>query len=246
MTTLRRAVELGRTLRGQAGLKVRQPLATAWLALPGGTLATDLAPAVQGELLSLFAAELNVRRVELIGDESTLLERRVRPLLPVIGRRLGVQVPAVLAAARAGEFNVAPDGSVTLAGLTLAPTEVEILAVPRPGTAVAHDDGIVVVIDTRLSPDLVAEGDARELARAVQELRKQAGLRRDERIVLAIGAGTEVEERLRPHLAALAAETLADHVEISGDGAEPRTGVVQGTVELSTGTVQLRLERAHD
>ena len=246
MTTLRRAVELGRTLRGQAGLKVRQPLATAWLALPGGVLATGLAPAVQAELLVLFAAELNVRRVQLIGDESALLEQRVRPLLPVIGRRLGPQVPAVLAAARAGEFSVAADGSVTLGGVTLAPHEVEILAVPRPGTAVAHDGGIVVLIDTTLSADLVAEGDARELARAVQELRKQAGLRRDERIVLAIGAGAEVEERLRPHLGTLAAETLADRVTVGADGLEPATAAAQGTVELSSGPVQLHVERARD
>ena len=89
-----------------------------------------------------------------------------------------------MAAARENAVEFHPDGSVTLGGVTLAPDEVEILATPRPGTAVAHDEGLVVVIDTELTDDLRAEGDARELQRAIQDLRKDAGLALDDRIEL--------------------------------------------------------------
>ena len=82
MATTRRAVELARTLRGEAGLKIRQPLARLWLALPGAELAE------RDELLGLIADEVNVKAVELIGDDSELVERRVKPLLPRIGRQL--------------------------------------------------------------------------------------------------------------------------------------------------------------
>ena len=142
VATVRGAVDLARTLRAQAGLRMRQPVARAWLALP------ERGRDVGDDLLRLFADEINVKQVELIDDESTLVERRVKPLLPKIGKRLGPAIPAVMAAARAGEVTFEADGSVTLAGVTLAPDEVEIQATPRPGTAVAHHDGLVVVLDT--------------------------------------------------------------------------------------------------
>ena len=238
MNTARRAVELARALRGSAGLKVRQPLARLWLALPGGDL-TD-----RDALLALIRDEVNVREVQLIGDESELVERRVRPLLPKIGRRLGPAIPAVMAAAREGAFEAHPDGSVTLAGQTLAADEVEILASPRPGTAVAHDQGLVVVIDTQLTPDLLAEGDARELTRAVQELRKDAGLELDDRIRVWLDADGADLAPLDPWLPSVAADVLADEIE---RGAAPAgtadAAAAPAELELSVGRVRVGLLR---
>ena len=183
MADLRRAVDLGRTLRSNAGIKVRQPLAQLWLALPGGRLHGDIDAADEAALLALLADDLNIRTVTLIGDGSDLVERRVKVLLPILGQRgKGAIIPAVMAAARADEVEYLPDGGVRLAGHELAADEVEIQATPRPGTAVAADDGIVVVIDTTLTDDLRAEGDARELTRALQDLRRQAELALDARI----------------------------------------------------------------
>ncbi len=230
MATARRAVDLARTLRGTAGLRVRQPLARMWIALPGGDLPEREA------LLALIAEEVNVKDVELIGDESALVERRVRPLLPKLGKRLGKKIPAVMAAAREGRFKVHRDGSVTLGRVKLAPDEVEIVASPRPGTAVAHDEGLVVVIDTVLTPELRAEGDARELQRAVQDLRKEAGLELDDRIDLWLDG---LPPEVAVHLDAVAAETLADSAELGGppDG----DATASGSVELEGGTVRISL-----
>jgi isoleucyl-tRNA synthetase len=232
METARRAVDLARTLRGAAGLKSRQPLARMWIALPGGDLVE------RDALLALIADEVNVKAVELIGDESALVERRVRPLLPKIGRKLGGAIPAVMTAASQGQFEILPDGSVSLAGQVLAPDEVEIVATPRPGTAVAHNEGLVVVIDTQLTPELRAEGDARELQRAIQDLRKEAGLALDDRIDLWLdGLPTEVAA----HVDSIASETLADKVVL---GPAPKgKAIARGSVEVGAGTVTIALRR---
>jgi isoleucyl-tRNA synthetase len=230
MAIAQRAVDLARTLRSSARLKTRQPLATAWIAVPDRGLAVD------AELLAIVADEINVKDVQVITDESDLVERRVKPLLPKIGKRLGSAIPAVMAAARDGNVTFEADGSVTLGGVTLAPDEVEIQATPRPGTAVAHDDGLVVVIDTELTPALRAEGDARDIQRAIQDLRRDAGLDLDERVDLWVeGADASVEAQLPD----VAADTLGD----LGNGPIPADPTARGTVEVTSGEVRIALRR---
>jgi isoleucyl-tRNA synthetase len=232
MAIVRDAVDLARTLRSGAHLKTRQPLAEAWLALP------DRGIRIGPDLLRLMADEINVKTVTIIDDESALVERKVKPLLPKIGKRLGAAIPSVMAAARSGDVRFEPDGSVTLAGITLTPDEVEVQATPRPGTAVAENDGLVVVLDTALTPELLAEGDARELQRAVQDLRKDAALELDDRIDLWVGA---VPPTVRDHLSAVAGETLAELLE--GD---PPADAARATVELDGGSVGIALRRRAD
>jgi len=229
MDLAQRTVELARTLRGANKLKTRQPLARAWVAVPGGD------GALIADLLDLVASEINVKAIERIADGSELVERRVKVLLPKVGKRLGPAIPAVMAAARDGQVEIRGDGSVALAGVELAADEVEIQATPRPGTAVAEDDGLVLVLDTALSDALRAEGDARELARAVQELRRDAGLELDDRIELWVeGLAPTVVE----HLPGVAADVLGEvgNRPISADAK-------RATVELETGTVTIALRR---
>jgi isoleucyl-tRNA synthetase len=229
MTIARSAVELARTLRGNNRLKTRQPLAKAWLAVPGGD--GTLPP----ELLEIVAEEINVKSVEPIADGSELVDRRVKVLLPKVGKRLGSAIPAVMAAARDGRVTFHDDGSVMIAGQTLSADEIEVQATPRPGTAVAEDDGLVMVLDTELTDELRAEGDARELARAVQDLRRDAGLELDDRIELWVEG---VAPAVAVHLPNVARDTLAE----LRDGALP-ADAQRASVDLDAGPATIALRR---
>jgi len=236
MDVVMRAVDLARTLRSQAGIKVRQPLARMWLAMPGPDRLVD-----QDALLELLKDEVNVKSIELIGDESELVDRRVKPLLPKIGKKLGAAIPAVMTAAREGHFEIHSDGSVTLGGVTLAADEVEIQATPRPGTAVAHDEGLVVVIDTELTPELRVEGDARELQRAIQDARKDGGVSLDDEVSVKVETSAEAERSLRPFVGSVEVETRSkvefgpvpagiNVVEVDLDAGPARVGLMPKAV----------------
>jgi isoleucyl-tRNA synthetase len=218
-----RVVDLARTLRSQKGIKVRVPLSRMWLALPGPERLVD-----RQALLDLVRDEVNVKTIELINDESDLLDRRVKPLLPRIGKKLGGSIPAVMAAARANDVEYLPDGSVRLGGVTLAPDEVEIQATPKPGTAVAHDEGLVVVIDTELTPELRAEGDARELQRAIQDARKESGVELDDEVGIRVDAPDATRTTLAPFVGAVESET--------------RSKVVFGVVPPSADSIVVELD----
>ena len=233
MSVVMRAVDLGRTLRSQAAINLRQPIRQVWVALPPGA-------DVPADVLEILGEELNAKSVALIADDSDLIERRVRPLLPKIGKRLGAQTQAVLAAARNNEVEYLPDGSVRLAGVELAADEIELLATPRPGRAVTHDQGLVLAIDTELDDELRAEGDARELTRAIQDLRKQAGLELDDAIELWLFAPPAVVAPLQPYLARLKEDTLAE--SLSHD--EPPADAVHATQSIGSGEVVIALRRS--
>jgi isoleucyl-tRNA synthetase len=91
----------------------------------------------------------------------------------------------------------------------LASEEVLVREDPREGLAVASERGITVAVDTVLTPELVAEGLAREVVRRVQNLRKEAGFNLDDRIVTTYQAGEALAQAVEAWRDFIAAETLS-------------------------------------
>ena len=239
----RRTVALGRTARAASGVRTRQPLRALSVKLPGGAAALSADAAVAEELTAQVLEELNVRAMELIPDESEMVERTLYPLLPVIGPRHGKGVGAVMAGARSGDWELGADGTVTIGDVTLQPDEFELTARARPGHEVAEDGDLLVAIDTSIDDELAAEGLAREVAHRIQAMRKAAGYEISDRIEVAVGGDAATLERLEPHRAWLSGEVLATSL-VLGDAGTLEGPDAREPMELEGSTVDLAVRRA--
>ncbi len=212
MALVRRLVELGRSARSGASVRIRQPLRRALIGAPG----FDGLPS---ELRAQIAAELNVSRLEVLGEAGELVDFTVKPNFRALGRRFGPRTPAVAAGVLA--VPAADIAAGTLAGRTLAvetsegrvtigPDDVIVTQTPRAGWAVATEAGETVAIDITVSPELRQEGLAREVIRLVQEARKNDGLEVTDRIWLRWSADDpDMVMALTEHAALIAGEVLA-------------------------------------
>jgi len=201
------------SLRKAHGRRVRLPLARLTVAMTGSA---SLRPYVD-----IVADEVNVREVHLRDDVASVatLQLQVRP--GALGPRLGSQTQRVIAAAKRGEWSRGADG-VAAGGVALHEGEYEMRLVPTaadPDVASAALEGIdgVVALDVRVTPELEAEGAARDLVRVVQQRRRELGLHVSDRISLSLGLPADVAAAIAPHAAMIAAETLAARHDVRGE-----------------------------
>jgi isoleucyl-tRNA synthetase len=195
MSVVLRVVSLGRAARMDQNIKVRQPLHKVLVQVPNA--------AVRQAVLrheAVIRDELNVERVQLVEGGEQLVHYTLRPNLPKLGKKYGKRVKpiqdALLAtqgpdAARIAEA-VLSEREIVLATadgpFTLEADEVLLSAQAPEGLAARTEEGVVVAITTEITPELRDRGLARELVRAIGELRKKAGCKVSDRVQ--IGAHT--------------------------------------------------------
>jgi isoleucyl-tRNA synthetase len=212
MALTRQIVTLGHSGRASANVKLRQPLARALVHLESGD------SGLGDELLALVQEELNVREVSFVEAAGDLVTYRLLPDNKVLGPRFGKKFPAVRKAlseldpaAAAKRLRAALPLQIAVEGekIALAPEEVLIQEQPQEGLAVASERGVTVAVDVVLTPDLVAEGLARDVIRRVQNLRKEAGFNLDDRIATTYQAEGELAEAIEVCCDLIASETLS-------------------------------------
>ncbi|MGO3064474.1 MAG: isoleucine--tRNA ligase [Brevibacterium linens] len=187
-------------------LRVRLPLSQL-------TVATDTD--LSFDFTEIIADELNVRTVEVLDVAEAeaagfSLSQNLVVNARAAGPRLGKQVQQVIRASKTGDWSVT-DGTVVSGGIELVDGEYTLESVAESGTEgmelAALDSGFLA-LDIRVTPELEAEGMARDAVRAIQGIRKQLDLDISDRIAVTIEAGTEVTAALEPHADLIAGETL--------------------------------------
>ncbi|MBQ4385846.1 MAG: isoleucine--tRNA ligase [Kiritimatiellae bacterium] len=195
MAAVQTVVELGRRLRADNDLKVRQPLS-----------ALRLAGADVAGLEDLIEDELNVKAVQFVADETELCDVSFKANFKTLGKKCGPKMKAVAAAIAAMKSF---SGTATVEGVELSPEDVLVTRNPKSGLVVASEGEVVVGLETALSPELVAEGIAREFVSHVQAMRKEADFEVTQRIAVTVETDAEARAALEAHLDYVKNETLA-------------------------------------
>lgn len=229
MDKVREVCSATSALRKARSLRNRLPLSTLTVVVED--------PAALTGFDAIVADEVNVKSVRLLAADapeaaSYGVSQRLTVNARAAGPRLGKDVQQAIKGSKSGDWSVAEDGSVTAGGLALVEGEYTLETVAGSADESAAvgvlPTGGFVVLDTAVTPELAAEGLARDLVRAVQQARRDAGLDVSDRIALTVAGSAEVQAAARTHEQLITSETLATSYDvIEGPEGEPKVSVAR-------------------
>jgi isoleucyl-tRNA synthetase len=229
MAAVQHAVSMGRALRSQYNIKVRQPLKTVELV----TRDPD-EKKVLLEMEDIIREELNVKNVVFHDNEENLVEYQAKANFRVLGRELGKDMKAAAARIEAlsqTEIQGLLDGAVLaldVAGKSVEITaeKLEIRRIEKARLKVINENTLTVGLDTEVTGELAQEGDVRDLIRGVQNLRKEKNLEVSDRIALSLWGSDRLKAAWESFSGYVADETLA--VQVSWEKTGGMTGIEAG------------------
>ncbi|MFI5316927.1 MAG: isoleucine--tRNA ligase [Myxococcota bacterium] len=223
-------------LRRAHDVRVRQPLRELIVA---GAGVESLRPFVE-----LIADEVNVKSVALSAEIERFASFKLQVNARSVGKRLGAKTQAVIAAAKAGRWKQVAPGTVEVAGESLTGDDFQLLLEPRPGAAcqpLGSNDAIAI-LDLEIDESLASEGVARDVVRAVQQARREAGLQVSDRISVALELPDDWRAAAERFRAYIAEQTLATELALGAPA--PDAGFTTHTAEVSGESLRVALRRA--
>jgi len=217
MDLLLKIIDLGRAARAGASVKVRQPLPEILV-----RVGTEREQAALGKFEELIKEELNAKQVTRLDFDTNFVSYSLRPNLPVVGRALGGRLPQFVKAlkevdprqvavnVRRGEKTPVRVGDETM---EFAPDAFLVDVKSPEGYAAVEEGSYLVALNTNLTPELIAEGQARDVLRHVQNARKNAGMDVSDHIALGLDADAALLKAVRDHEDFIKGEGLISALE---------------------------------
>jgi isoleucyl-tRNA synthetase len=205
MDRVREVCSVALSIRKAHSRRVRLPLSELVVSHPDSS---ELA-----SFIDIIADEVNVKKVTLATEIAGAVSAVLQVVPGALGPRLGGRTQDVIKAVKTGNWR--QDGEQVFAGdIELFAGEYTLKMVAAEGTASsALGDGLgMVTLDIEITPELAAEGTARDLIRLVQQARREADLEVSDRIELTLGVSESVRRQVQPFIDELARETLAQSV----------------------------------
>ncbi len=214
MEDSQRIVYLGRAMRAKANLKVRQPLKRIMIAISAAKR-----DGIQ-HMKDVILDELNIKSLELLEDDSGIVNKSVKPNFKKLGPKFGKMVKTVAPLVK--EFGKDQIAELEKNGVYMLELEnekfeillddVEIISTEIEGWVVESDEGATVAIDTELTEELLAEGNSREFVNRIQNMRKDAGLDVMDRINVYYTSEASLSKHIEMFTDYISTEVLADNI----------------------------------
>jgi len=241
-----KAVSLGRAARQDQNLKTRQPLRAALLQVPSAAARRALE-----RFRSEVCEELNVEELSFAEEGQELVRYSLRPNLPKLGKKLGKRVKLIQDAMAALSVEQVKQIAISVLGerpvmmqtaegpIELLADEILLSAQSAEGLAARTEEGLVVGITTEITPELRDRGIARELVRAIGELRKKAGCKVADRVTIGYHSSDDIATAAIRSLGDfIGSETLAQLQPALLDEADARS-----VCELDDSAIEISLKR---
>jgi isoleucyl-tRNA synthetase len=205
------------SLRKKVNIKVRQPLQKVLIPVQDNRIRQQLE-----KVADLIRAEVNVKEIEYLAADNSFISKKIKPNYIALGKKLGPKMKAV-AAALAGftQEDIAKlekERSYSLLienePVILQVTDVDITSEDIPGWIVANKASLTVALDVTITPDLVEEGNARELVNRIQKIRKDNGYELTDRILVQLTQSEQLATSVKKYNTYICAEILADKLEL--------------------------------
>jgi len=205
------------SLRKKVNIKVRQPLQKVLVPVSNASMKEQLQ-----KIEDLVKAEVNVKEIEYLDPDNTFISKKIKPNFVALGKKLGPKMKAVSAALAAftqqdiarlekeGQYSLSIDDEPVI----LQIAEVDISSEDIPGWTVANKGMLTVALDITVTPELEAEGNAREFVNRIQKIRKEQGFELTDRIEVKVIAANGMKNSLAQFKDYICAEILADKLEI--------------------------------
>ncbi len=205
------------SLRKTSKYKVRQPLQKVLIPVFNPSMKEQI-----GRVEDLIKSEVNVKEIQYLTEDLGFIKKKIKPNYIALGKKLGGKMKAV-AAALAGFAQediqvLEKEGSISLfidnEPLILQVNEVEITSEDIPGWMVANKDSLTVALDVTVTPELINEGNARELVNRIQKIRKDNGYELTDRIAVQLTENPDLKQSIAQFNNYICAEILADTLEL--------------------------------
>ena len=221
-------VVLGRAARNESGIKNRQPIARMMVKAPYEI------PEFYQEIIT---EELNIKKVEMTDDADSFISYTFKPQLKTVGPKFGKLVGGIRKAlteidgsAAMKELN--EEGTLTLdingVPVVLSRDDLLIDMAQSEGFETQSDGKVTVVLDKKLTPELIEEGFVRELISKIQTMRKEAGFEVMDRIRLYVSGNERLEKIIRDNSGTIGRDVLADDFTVGGTGGYTKDWKING------------------